>query len=60
MYHGKTSNNCVDCVQEMALRILHNDFNMSLEALLTGTDEQTVHSKNMQTLIIFINFKKYV
>ena len=51
MYHGKTSNNQIDRVQKRALRILHNDFNTQLQVLLEITDEQKVHTKNLQKLM---------
>ena len=54
MYHGKTSGNQVDRVQKRALRILHNDFNMQFEVLLKRTDEQRVHTKNLQKLMLQI------
>ena len=54
MYHGKTSNNRIDPVQKRALRILHNDFNMSFEVLLSRTDERKVHIKNLQKLMLQI------
>ena len=38
-YHGKTSSNRVNRVQKRALRILHNDFSLPFEVLLTRTDE---------------------
>ena len=52
MYHGKTSNDQVDRVQKRALRILHNDFNMQFEILLERTDEQKVHTKKLQKLML--------
>ena len=54
MYHLKTSNNQVDCVQRRALRILHNDFNVQFEVLLKRTDERRVHTKNLQNLMLQI------
>ena len=54
MYHGNTSGNQVDRVQKRALRILHNDFNMQFEVLLKRTDEQRVHTKNLQKLMLQI------
>ena len=54
MYHGKTSNNRIDHVQKRALRILHNDFNMPFEVLLSRTDERKVHVKNLQKLMLQI------
>ena len=39
---------------ERALRILHNDFNMQFEVLLKRTDEQRVHTKNLQKLMLQI------
>ena len=52
MYHGKTSSNRVDRVLKRALRILHNDFSLPFEALLTKTDERKVHIKNLQKLML--------
>ena len=52
MYHGKTSNNQVDRVRKRALRILHNHFNAQFEVLLEVTDEQKVHTKNLQTFML--------
>ena len=54
MYHGKTSSNRVDRVQTRALRILHNDFRLPFEVLLTRTDEQKVHTKNFQKSMLQI------
>ena len=54
MYHGKTTGNQVDRVQKRALRILHNDFNMQFEVLLKRTDEQRVHTKNLQKSMLQI------
>ena len=54
MYHGKTSSNRVDCVQKRALRILHNNFNVSFEVLLGRTDERKVLTKNLQILMLQI------
>ena len=54
MYHGKNSNNRIDPIQKRALRILHNDFNMPFEVLLSRTDERKVHIKNLQKLMLQI------
>ena len=54
IYRGKTSGNQVDRVQKRALRILHNDFNIQFEVLLKRTDEQRVHTKNLQKLMLQI------
>ena len=54
MYLGKNSNNRIDRVQKRALRILHNDFNMPFEVLLSRTDERKVHIKNLQKLMLQI------
>ena len=54
MYHGKTSSNRVDRVQKRALRILHNDFSLPFEVLLTRTDGRKVHIKNLQKLMLEI------
>ena len=51
MYHRKTSNNQVGRIQTRALRILHNDVNTQFEVLLEITDEQKVHTKNLQKLM---------
>ena len=37
-----------------ALRILHNDFSLPFEVLLTRTDERKVHIKNLQKLMLQI------
>ena len=37
-----------------ALRILHNDFSLPFEILLTRRDERKVHTKNLQKLMIQI------
>ena len=54
MYHGKTSSNRAGRVQKRALRILHNDFSLPFEVLLTRTDERKVHIKNLQKLMLQI------
>ena len=54
MYHGKTSSNRADRVHKRALRILHNDFSLPFEVLLTRTDERKVHIKNLQKLMLQI------
>ena len=54
MYHGKISSNRVDRVQKRASRIVHNDFNVPFEVLLTRTDERKVHSKNLQKSMLQI------
>ena len=51
MYHGKTSRNRVDRAQKRALRILHNDFSLLFEVLLTRADERKVHIKNLKKII---------
>ena len=52
MYHGKTSSNRVDRVLKRALRILHNDFSLPFEVLLTRTDERKAHIKSLQKLML--------
>ena len=37
-----------------ALRILHNDFTMPFEVVLTRTDERKVHTKHLQKLMLQI------
>ena len=54
MYHKETSTNQVDRVQKRELRILHNDFSLLFEVLLTRTDERKVHIKNLQKLMLQI------
>ena len=54
MYHGKTSSNWADRVHKRTLRIVYNDFNEPFEILLKRTDEQKVHTKNLQKLILQI------
>ena len=44
----------VDRVQKRALRILHNDFSLPFEVLLTRTDERKVHIKYLQKLMLHI------
>ena len=43
MYHVRTSSNQIDSVLRWALRILHNDFNMLFEVLITRTGERKGH-----------------
>ena len=52
MYHGKTPSNRVDRVQKRALRILHTDFSLPFEVLLTRADK--FHIKNLQKLMLQI------
>ena len=48
------SSNRVDRVQKRALRILHTDFSLPFAVLLTRADEQKVHIKNLQKLMLQI------
>ena len=54
MYHGKTSSSWIDRVQKRAFIILHSDFIMQFEVLLSRTDEREVHTKNLQKLMLQI------
>ena len=54
MYNGKTSSNRIDRVQKRALRILHNDFSLPFEVLLTREDERKVRTKSLQKLMVQI------
>ena len=52
MFCGKRSNKQVNMVHKRALRILHNDYNASFEALLERSKEIPIHVKNLQFLLI--------
>ena len=54
MYHGKTSSNRVDRVQKRALRILHDDFSLPFEVLLTRTYERKAHIKHVNKILVQI------
>ena len=52
MFCGKQSDHTIRKVQTRALRVLHGNFNRSLNELLTGsTGSTTIHIKNLQSLM---------
>ena len=51
MFCGKQSDHTIRKVQTRALRVLHGNFNRSLNELLTIAGSTTIHIKNLQSLM---------
>ena len=52
MYHSRSLNNKVNHIHERALRIVYQDFQSSVLALLVKDNSLTIHQKNLQLLAI--------
>ena len=54
MFCGKEANHKINRTHKRALRILHNDYDSSLNTLLKKSDTVTIHIKNLQKLMLEI------
>ena len=54
MFCGKDANHRTNSTHKRALRILHNDYDSSLDKILTKSDIVTIHTKNFQKLMLEI------
>ena len=54
MFCGKDANHKINSTHKRALRILHNDYDFSLDKLLKKSDTVTIHIKNLLKLMLEI------
>ena len=54
MFCGKDANHKINSTHKRALRILHNDYDSSLDKLLKKSDTVAIHIKNLQKLMLEI------
>ena len=54
MFCGKDANHKINSTHKRALRILHNDYDSSLDKLLKRNDTVAIHIKNLQNLMLEI------
>ena len=52
MFSGKSSNNETNRIHKRALRVQLNDYGSTFEELLQKRGEHTIHTKNLQTLLL--------
>ena len=52
MFSGKSSNNEINRIHKLALRVLLDDYESTFEELLQRRGEHTIHTKNLQTLLL--------
>ena len=52
MFCGNAMNDKVNSVHKRALRVLLNDYTSSFEELLHRNEEETIHDKNLQKLML--------
>ena len=52
MFSGKSSNNEINRLHKRALRVLMDDYGSTFEELPQKKGEQTIHTKNLQTLLL--------
>ena len=55
MFCGKAANKDLNRTHKRALRILHNDYSSSFEEFLRKLNECTIHTKNLQKLMVEVN-----
>ena len=51
MFSGKSSNNEINRIHKRALRVLLDDYGSTFEEPLQKRGKQTIHTKNLQTLL---------
>ena len=54
MFCGKTANNKINRLHKHTLRVLYGDYTSTLEELLVKSEEITIHSSNLQKLMVEI------
>ena len=52
MFCSRKSHNLINRMQEMALRLITNDYQSSFNILLDKYNELSIHQRNLQTLMI--------
>ena len=52
MFSGKSSNNEINRIHKRALRVLLDDYGSTFEELLQKRGEHTIHTRNLQTLLL--------
>jgi len=52
MFSGISSNNEINRIHKCALRVLLNDYGSTFEELLQKRGEHTMHTKDLQTLLL--------
>ena len=52
MFYGKDANHRIDSTHKRALRILHNDYDSSLDKLLKKSGTVVIHIKSLQKLML--------
>ena len=52
MFSGKSSNNEINRINKRALRVLLDDYGSTFEELLQKRGEYTIHTRNLQTLLL--------